>query len=363
MAANIAPTSFGTQPDNTAVAVDVYGQPPLKPTNNLPSVNIPGIAGNEKLLNSFGKDLLKGMAKNYIQTGRPIDLKSEAMQKLVGSFKISKGDLQALGGRTLDAVLKGTGFYNTGIGKVVDGIAKNVTGNPLDNKNYMGLRDLSVMVNGARKVIKNIEDLDINSLTDLSNLIGSISGEKGFLQILNLTEVAGVLKGINDIAKAYQIPGVLDKLLEKHSGEDRKRILALVASGNEKSIDISSVDTMLNYMTGSELLNSNPFMIEMLLAGYGPSEQFTEPSKEAADYLLIRLNKINPHWHEKNIGGEKWVSYLPIFSHCSLFTRSSFIIADLYKPELALTGDYTGRTFVQHATRLYPFIGLGEKQA
>ena len=37
MPARIAETSFSTGPDNKAVTVDVYKEPPLKPTNNQPA--------------------------------------------------------------------------------------------------------------------------------------------------------------------------------------------------------------------------------------------------------------------------------------------------------------------------------------
>jgi hypothetical protein len=192
MPANIATTSFSSTPDNKAVTVDVYGSPPLTPTNNTPGKAPSDVLGQAAGINQQGANLLKELAKNYATTGKLFD-SGKSIKAASDSLNISRGILREAGGNFLNSVFKGNGLYNTGIGRVVDGIAKSTTGNSLEKMVAGGFKDFSVSVNGVKKVIKNIKDVD--SLTDLSSFLNGIAPDNPFLKAVNLTEIAGVIKG------------------------------------------------------------------------------------------------------------------------------------------------------------------------
>lgn len=356
MAANIAPTSFGTTPDDKAVVVDVYSTPPLIPTNNSPGTVDADAVNQGTGASDLGKNLLKQIAENYTKKGKPFGTRDERIASLGKNFDVSKGQLKTLSSKFLDSVLQMNGFYDTGIGKVVNGIVNVTTGNPLGKDAASGLRDLSVTVAGVKTYIKNLED--INSLTDLSNLIGSISGDNAFIKALNLTEIAATIKGVNDIAKEYSITGVIDKLMSDLDNDDKRYVSALVISGTTSSIDITTIDTMLTYLSSSELLSANPNIIKMLLTGFTANATYPTASEDAATALLQRLNAINPHWFQVKVDADKWIDDLDVFTYCSSFARESFLLANLYKAPLAIASTYRGNSFLTLANRYYPFIGL-----
>lgn len=359
MPANIAPTSYGSSPDNSAVTVDIYGTPPKTPTNNLPGLPDTRALGQIGGSNSMAKGLLKNLSKNYLETGRLLNDKDTALRNVSQALGINKGNLQAMGNRALSVVLTGTGFYSTGIGKVVDGIAKATTGNTLDKNILGGYRNLSVMVGGVKKVIKDVKDVD--SFTDLSNFIGKMSGDNEFIKALNLTEIAGVVKGVNDLARDLELPGVYDKLISKMSDEDKKLVSALVVSGTTRFTDLSTIDSMLEHLTGSEILNANPNVINIVVSDFSPTAEFPTPSEEAALHLIQRLEKISPHWYQVKAGqADQWIDDLTVFQNFSVFTRDSFLMADRFKQQIACCQDYRSRNIVSLAKSFYPYIGLPE---
>ena len=100
MPANIATTSFSSTPDNKAVTVDVYGSPPLAPTNNTPGKAPSDILGQAAGINQQGANLLKALAKNYATTGKLFD-SGKAIKAVSDSLNISRGILREAGGNFL----------------------------------------------------------------------------------------------------------------------------------------------------------------------------------------------------------------------------------------------------------------------
>lgn len=358
MPANIATTSFNSTPDNKAVTVDVYSAPPLTPTNNAPSKTPTDVTGQAQNVNQFGADLLKQMAKNYATTGKVFNSQDKTLQNVSDAMNIKKGILREAGGNFLNSVLKGTGFYSTGIGKVVDGIAKATTGNTLEKMAAGGFKDFSVTVNGVNKVIKNIKDVD--SLTDLSKFLNGIAPDNPFLKAVNLTEIAGVIKGVASVADAFNIPGAFDRLISNLSDSDKKVVVGLVTASTTSLTDLSSIDTMLAHLSPSEILSSNPDIIKIILAGFNSSTEYPTASPAAATALKTRLDKIDPHWWQYHLSNDKWSDNLEIFTEFSIFSKECFLSADMFTAQIAIAPDYKARNFVSLAKVFYPYIGLDE---
>lgn len=365
MAANIAKTTFSTSPDDKAVVVDVYGKPPLTPTNNAPGKPPTGLLGMLTPTTAIGKEaasLLKSMADNYTKTGKVFKSPDEIIKNTADNLNISRGILREAGGNFLNSVFKFHGFYNTGIGKVVDGIARSTTGNSLEKMTASGFKDFSVTVNGVKKVIKNIEDVD--SLTDLTKFLNGISPDNPFLKAVNLTEVAGVIKGVSDIAVAYNIPGAFDRLISSITdADDKKVVVGLVAAGTTNVKDLTTIDTMLDHLTGSEILSSNPDIIKLMVSGYQGGDTYSTPSSDAAMALKERLDRIDPHWFEYRLSNDTWSNDLDIFAVFGPFTRDSFLSAGMFTAPIAVAGEYKARSFVTLARDNYPLIGLPEHNA
>ena len=360
MPANIATTSFSATPDNKAVTVDIYGTPPLTPTNNTSGKAPYDVMGQASGISQQGSNLLKDLAKNYATTGKLFDA-GKVMDNAAENLKMSRGILRAAGGNFLNSVIKGTGLYDTGIGKVVDGIAKSTTGNSLEKLVAGGFKDFSITIAGVNTVIKNIKDVD--SLTDLSSFLNGIAPDNPFLKAVNLTEVAGVIKGVSEVATAYNIPGAFDRLISNLDDDDKKAVVGLVLSGTTNLKDLSTIDTMLEHLTGSEILSSNPDIIKILVSDYNPTNAFPEATVAAAMELKTRLDKINPNWYQYHLSNDTWHDDLDVFAEFSLYTKNCFLAADMFTSPIAIAGEYKARNFVDLANKFYPYIGLPDRHA
>ena len=359
MSARIAETSFSTGPDNKAVTVDVYKTPPLAPTNNQPAGSVDNSILNS-LTNTENQKLgfLTGIAKRYAETGKLLADKDLIIKNIGTVFGVTNGTVSTVSGKVMDNLLRANGFYGTGIGATVDRLSKTITGNSFSDSMKKGFSDVSLVVNNVRKDIKALEDLDFNNLTELSQAISKISGDNDFIRLLNLTEAASVVKAMNDMATQLYIPGVADRLMKDLSSEDRKTVTGLFNSSLTSVTDLSTLDTIINNLTPEEIVNTNPDIIKLAVSGFTGGTEFYHPSKEAADALISRLNKINPKWDSIRVGEDRYQSDLDVFRNFSSFAKDSFICAGYYSPELAIASSYSSKPFTTVAKELYPLIGF-----
>lgn len=359
MAARIAETSFSTGPDNKAVTVDVYKEPPLTPTNNQPA----GSTNNSilgTLTNTDNQKLgfLSSIAKQYAQTGKITPDKNLIIKNIGNVFGVTNGTVGTIGGKVMDNLLRANGFYGTGIGATVDRLSKTITGNSFSDSMKKGFTDVSLVVNNVKKDIKALEDLDFNNLTELSQAISKISGDNDFVRLLNLTEAAGVVKALNDMATQMYIPGVADRLMKDLSDDDRKTVTGLFNASLTSVTDLSTLDTLIANLTPEEITNTNPTIIKLAVGGFTGGTDFYQPSKEAADALLDRLVKIDAKWDSLRVAEGRYQSDLDVFRNFSGFAKDSFICAGYYLPELAIASSYSSKPFTTVAKELYPLIGF-----
>jgi hypothetical protein len=356
MPANITPTSFSTGPDNKAVVVDVYKTPPLTPVNNQTGTVNSGVLDQVTGSNDLLLSSLQSLSKNYAKTGTLV-LDHDALSKsLATSFGVTAGSLKSVSANALNSVLKGTGFYDSGIGSVVNGIAQSATGNTLDQDFLGGLKTVSLAINGTKQIIKDIGDID--SLSEISGFLSGLVGNSEFAKIKSLTEIAGIVKGINDFAVQYEISGVIDQLLKDLDDDDKSYTSALITSGLNTA-DANTVNSLLSYLTASQILAANPNIISLLVSGFSASTTYPDASAEAAAYLNTTLEKLDKNWHSVSTSNG-FVSNLAIFKDFSAFAKASYIIAGDYKPELAIADGYTSKSIVALANEFYPYIGLTE---
>ena len=358
MAAKIAPTTFAAGPDNKAVTVDVYKTPPLKPVNNQPAKEDKGILA--ELTNSENKKInaLKAISKRYAETGKVLPDRDTIVKNIGNVFGVTNGTVSTVSGKIMDNLLRANGFYGTGIGKTVDRLSRTISGKSFSTSLLTGFTDITLEVNKVKQEIKKVRDFDFTNLSDLSSAIAKISGDSSFIRLANLTEAAGIVKALNDMATSLYIPGVADRLLRDMSKEDRRTVVGLVNAGLTSVNDLSTLDTLINNLSPEEILNTNPNIIRLAVAGYNGGNTFIKPSKEAADALLLRLRTINPHWDSVRVGPGIYRSDLEVFKSFSGFARDSFIAAGYYTVELAIASSYVPKEFTTLTKELFPLIGF-----
>lgn len=355
MALQIAETSFTSGPDNKAATVDVYKDPPKRPTNATPGIAPDGIKtfGGLKLGGAPVSELLKEVAKGYASNGS-IDLDG-ALERASGITGVTKGAMRSRGGEVTNEILKAFGFYNSDLGKNLDTITKQAGGDSFEKFVMGGRHNVDVLTGDVKSTLKSFKDID--GLQKLSDFIGSISGDNEFIKIFNLSDSLAVFQALNKVAVEFSLPGVMDKLIEKLDAEDQRAVVV----GSSRDIyaisDMDYIETMLGHASGEELLGSNPTLLKDILANFRSTSKYPLPDKATAEKLDSLLKRIRVKWMYSYIEGQALdVFDLDIFRTASPFARECFLSNDMYVAPLAIAGTYDAIPFNKTVNGRYPYL-------
>lgn len=355
MPLQIADTSFTSGPDNKAATVDVYKDPPQRPTNTTPGIVPEGIAsfGGLRLGGTTVSSLLKEVAKGFATNGT-IDV-DQALERASGITNITKGLMRSEGGLVTDEILKSFGFYNSDLGKNLDAITKGVGGDSFQKFVQGGTHSIDVLTGDIKTTMRKFRD--INGLQSLSDFIGSVSGDNEFIKIFNLSDTLAVFQALNKVAVEYSLPGVMDKLIEKLDEDDKKKVIVGSARDIYAISDLSYVDSMLANASPDELLGNNPNLIKDILANFRSTAAYPNSDLATATKLDATLKKIRPLWMLSFIDDQEQEVYdLDVFKSASPFARECFMNHDLYVTPLAVSGSYDIIPFNKTVSGKYPYL-------
>lgn len=357
---------FGMSPDQSAVATDVYGNPPQSPTNNLPnsaSSSVFGSAFNQLLGQGGGgknvlSNIVKDMSKNYRQTGS-MDL-SSALGSTCKSLGITKPNMADVRGLWRKSLVQSLGVCDTPLGHTLDGVVKAAGGTSLQKTLLGGSREVNLLVGNVKTTAKKIQD--INSIQGLSSLIDSVSGSTGFIKVFNLTDTLSMFQGINNLSKEFGIPGVLDKIISQYNDNDKKQIVTGLVKNNPTLYDINFIETLGKTLSTSEIIANNPDTVKGILSDFKPTTDNPYPTSDLCNRLVNALVAIDPHWDKVAFNGD-WIQNLEIFRSCSSFTKQCFTNGDVYVPEMALVSTWGVSDPVQVSKALYPYYPVIVKKS
>lgn len=377
--AKIANTVLTTKPSDKAVAVDVYGSPPQNPTNNFKDVfgnehsmqmNVLGKKADEKIRL---KNLISAIdytlggnksAQFYGFDGKSLGSFENPKDRLAKTFDVSKGLLYNYTGGHVNNMLSRSGFKNTQLGKVLDGFVKSHGGDSLEKLLTGGYTNASLFINNVKhnadvvqRQFKRLKDID--SLTDLTNLINDMAGDSEFLKVSNLGGLIQGLKGIADVANELGIPGVVDRVIEKQFKSKKDKQAGYLGLANNQSIlfDLNYLDNLTKNASSGAILAANPFIIRDILANFKPTSEYPRPTKELHAKLLETLVKIDPYW-DKFKYGDSYIPNLEVFQLASDFTRECFMLAESHVMEFTVCKLYYTYHINQIGKTVYPYLGI-----
>lgn len=372
----IAPTSYGSTPDESAVVVDVYDAAPESPTNNFKK-SIPNKKGG--LLKGLGKvtgankglPSLLNKGSLFAKEGKLSGLvktltKAYSSEGKIGS-KALAGALAEATGVPLNSMMsnptqfavsasKALGFGNTLIGRNLDAIAKGV-----------GLTDYTQMVLDKDKSIfamyKDLETTvkgfkDIDSLSDLSNLVGKLSGDNGLLKFFNLSEVVDGIKVANSLFQEYNLPSVVDKYIEKLETKKQKKAAYMELLKDIRiSNDLSFINGALDNVGAGTILTQSPNIIQEILSGYNGVGDYSSPETEASfNYLNDTLKRIDANWWLSKDINDGQAYDLSLFRSLSRYVKSCFLANEKYMVPVMIGELYGSETdFRGSLTQNYPW--------
>lgn len=335
MASKAAKTTFESGPQDKVASSD-QGLIASNVANNLLPVNsdnsltsgvlgkliaktgVGGIAANLNAgLESFAEAATNSMPGNLVtRLQSVVDSGALNPDTLKARSKALGTDLDKLGGNILAETLKSTGYID-------DATAKNLFGGGLNAsiKNIKGVATgFKLMVDDVEHLVK---DTDFGSVTGISNLITSVTGQKDLLKVLGIDDTLASLKLINDIANVWGIPKLADKLLGTLStDEDKLTYLTDLLPSALTSAHIENINLCIDNLGAAFIMNQYPLAITTILGNYSISSDKTTPTKDDSVALINTLNRLNAHWHSYDRSGA-WIYDLKVFATATDTARTA----------------------------------------
>lgn len=360
MAVNRAPTSLATAPDNSKVAVDVYEEGANNsPLNKLTGLVDKNLSGSIKLGGKFGAkmvgDVLKNISADYAKNGK-FDI-SGAIEKVAGPYKFDKGAFINSNSVIIGNVLKKVGFTGSAAGNILDGVLSAAGGDSLQKMLTGDYTNIIATVNNVEKGIKNLKNL--RDLDDFSKLFETMTGNPDLVKVFDVGGVASVLKGMNDTAREFKIPGTIDKYLDILDKGERKEVIFELVKDANMLFDVTFVDNLTKKgdVSTPGILASNPGIVKDILKNLAPTFDYPEASVDLAEKLLGALDRLDPNWKTFK-WGDKEVTNLDVFKNASPIVRDSFMKKGMFITEFALADNYEPEDPIAMAKRLYPYCAV-----
>lgn len=372
----LAQTSYGTTPDEQAVVVDVYDAAPDSPTNNFrksipnkkgsllkgigkatgSSKGLPNLLNKGSLFSKDGKlsGIVKGLTKAYSSEGK---LGSKALAGVLAEATgVPLNSMMTNPTQFAASAAKALGFGNTSLGKDLDAIAKGVGLNDYTQLVLDKDKNIFAMYKDLEKTVKGFKDVD--SLSDLSNLVGKLSGDNGLLKFFNLSEFVDGVKVANRLFQEYNLPSVVDKYIEKLETKKQKKAAYLeLLKDTRISNDLDFINGALDNVGSGTILTQSPNIIQEILSGYTGVGEYSEPENlKSFDYLNNTLKRIDATWWLSKDIGDGQAFDLNLFKSLSRYVKACFVANDKYMVPTMIAEQYsTESDFNSQLIQNYPW--------
>lgn len=280
-----------SKPEDALAAVDIYSGAPVTPLNAASS-DFQGLFGNavmdlQGFLNNKSLGNLKGLTASIKKV-----TESDALKTLTSIAK-NGVNINTYFPKLKVDLLKGAGWEDFTdaefLGKV--GLPTQLTKNLSAIVQSPGVK----MVVAGHKLVKQVED--IHSLEDFGKLVGGITGDNTFLSVLKLKDEFEVFKAILDFGNAIGVPGVVDKLTEHYTHDEKREFLLYNLQGFAQEGDLDSIEKCLDIATPAQMLAACPNVVTLLLEQAYWDSPTTELTLANANKLDRILSYINPSWY------------------------------------------------------------------
>jgi tellurite resistance protein len=366
----VADTTFGTKPDDTLAAVDVYATTDMTST---PAEK----AGISKIASEAGSALTEAASDAKTVVGNKLNAASTAFSgiKKLGAEAIKKKKIDKDAAKALlnDVKAKAGGSLNDVKGKALSGLMSAVgyTGDPqalLDGKLGGATKDhlisealgdspkLQVLYKG---VVKARNTADLSDAKGIAAAINAFSNDPNALQVLDMDSTLGSLAKLSSMAyRGMQISETVNEALDRLKNDDeraaffRKCGLGFLVHGDHHGLDKS-----LMYLSGYELLAKYPDAVSRFLENFRFTPDYPRPTTALLTKLLATLTKLDPHW-DGYLRNGAYVNNLEPFAKASADSIAVLSLSPTYKTPIMIAKFYPAMSMKMIAKRNYPYAAI-----
>lgn len=361
MGANIAPTSYNSNPDKKAVVVDVYGDPPQSPVNvsgaggaSAPSSVTSAMSPEGQAVAAAMSSIATATANNSSNNGSV----SNVVDRATSAAGISKGDISnARSGSVANTLMEGFGLVSNDLTKNVASYTNGVGGNPNIKDAAIGNQKIRVSIDGQESIV---ETKDYKALELLARMINNVSDNNELFQILRMSDTQIAIRVINQLTSEFGLPSVMEKILDRFTEEQQKEIILGCTLDIFAITNIPFLNKMIDVVGVKDLINANPYLIRDFIWNYRGDSVYKESlSSDTWDAINEVLTRLYQHWGYKYILGKEGVMVdLDLFKRATIFIKKCFTYNDKFSASISLMDDYRAEPFVVGAKRSYPWVSF-----
>lgn len=242
---------------------------------------------------------------------------------------------------------------------LVKGRLKNISKNMISDTKQASLissislltgksnEESAVVVNGVQTIVKKKNIKDVN---DFVNLMGSVTGNKELLEVLDL-QAEGVILG--DLLKQASDLGLLDAadiILSKIKDDKMRRSVLLdnILSYATWS-DLDMIDKTIDHVGSDKILAKHPNIVELIVKHFNFKQTSDKVLLEQTRVKFTRvLNRLDSKWHVTKRNGVE-TSSLNVFIGASKSSLTLFNLDERYSTEANICGKYMAMDIIRVA--------------
>ena len=352
----VKPTVFSTGPKDDVAVVDVYKETEATPLNKVvdavksSAADVLAAAGQTVTLTNL---LEKGT--EAIIAGRfDKDTALRELNEATGGMLSTINNLKGMKTELVEQMLRGVGFNDD-----VLAITKGALGMP-------GGTDPAAAVLDKNPKLKFIYDsvtharqtADLDTARGVADLLNSVAGNSELAKVLDMQSQFAVLGTIVNAASAYNIPDILDTVLDRLEDDEEKTAFLLSnAEQLARNSDIYGLTKALEAAGPQQLLSRYPDIITTILENYQNPQGVKKPTLTQTNALLSLLSGINPNWFQYR-RNNNWISNLEIYQVISRAAKDTLMLSVVHRKPLLFANRYPTVKFRPTVKKLYPFAAI-----
>lgn len=333
MSSNILSSGFQTGPNDDVAVGDVYDKGKQSTINKENTSKAQKVFKDsiEKAKNDTGtvKEMLKDLKAD---SSGNISMDKDAVSKRVGDIMDGQRGL---------AMGMGDDFL-TGVAK---SLAKS------DDKEGIQIK--------VGDTIRFIDEADYTSAKGITDIVKSITDNETVAKVLDVDTQMEFIGGIIDKAIEYDIPDVIDDLLQQIEDEKRRERLLIRKLGRAiRASNFSLINEILDLHGAQKCLAREPEAVKNLLRYYRfPRNRNRNNYDSYRNAIINTAARFNPTWDEYEREGETIPNLIP-FVYASEDALTLFRASDEYRTVAMIAPTYRSRSILGMAESQYPYMVL-----
>lgn len=347
----IAATTFATGPKDDVAVADVYKPLPTSPVNNAPKpISETTAKVAEALTTATDKVDWAKLGEGLVTGGKE---KKDALAQLKEATGGLESTINEVKGDLLTSMLASIGFKDqpAELAKGLLGLPGGKDPSAVLLNNHPKVKVLYGAVSGIRN------GADLNTAKGVAEMVNSITGDSELAKVLDMESQFAAIGSVMSKATKLKIPGLIDRIIDHFSPEDRPAFVLTNALQIILDGDLSAINRMITLAGAQAVLANVPNAVELVLMSYHFPLSAPEPTTVLANELVDVLNRLDVNWaqYKRN---NVLVSNTENFVYASAHAKKLLMLLPAYQVQTMIAATYPKASLLDIARGQYKYAAL-----